>query len=427
MGWGLGYISPVSTLIKWFPDRKGLATGLAVAAFGGGALIAAPLNEFFLKKYFQSPTYLGTHDAVELITVQGKRFAEVAGQLKEVLVVNSHEIANFPGLSEGVYLIGTGNSGLTYTFLSLAAVHVTSMLTGAFMVRLPKEGWAPPGFVPKPLDSTQLSGGSVDYKQALKTPQYYLFLASIVGFSIAGVSIISCAKTIMADVFGRAMPAIVTGSFTALYVAALSAANMSGRFLWGFGSDWIGRRKTYFVFGLALPIALMIPVLTGYVSAGAATVPILVTFYVSTFFLVSFYGGIFGVLPAYISDIFGPKNVGSIHGRLLPAWSFSALTGPTLLSGLRTYSYNKEVRLLAEQVDPVAFEHEFDSPISNLEALLEAKTVTINRLMEIAPPGTIDPTPLLYNTTIYCMCILLVVAIGANYQMKAVDRKHITH
>ena len=220
---------------------------------------------------------------------------------------------------------------------------------------------------------------------------------------------ISCAKTIMGETFGASMPELVTGAVAASYVGALSAGNMLGRLGWAAGSDKLGRRNSYALFGLGIPIALSVPFLTA-----SPSVPSLLAFTGGTWMVVSFYGGLFSVLPAYIADVFGTKHVGAIHGRLLTAWSASALVGPSILTRLRQLSYDRAAADVAAQVDPDAFRAAFGAPVEQLEELLAAKTVTLSKLMEIAPPTVVDPTPTLYNTTMCAMASLMTVALLSN-------------
>ena len=120
IGLGLGYVSPVSTLIRWFPDRRGMATGMAIMGFCGGAMIGTPLKEFLLKFYSKAPEYLGPESAVSLITEGGRRFAQVAGETKEVVVASASEASQ-----AGVYVVGTGNTGAAGAFLTLGIVYYT--------------------------------------------------------------------------------------------------------------------------------------------------------------------------------------------------------------------------------------------------------------------------------------------------------------
>jgi hypothetical protein len=185
-GWGLGYISPIPALLSWFPDRRGLAAGMGLSAFGGGAMLAAPLESWLLKQYFQIPTYLGPADTVNLSTIDGHRFASLAdGSLAEVLIAASGDIARLPvKISEGVYLLGSGSTGADLTFLTLAGGYFCTMAAGALLLRIPPKGWLPKGFVPS--TSASITQRSVHYSVAMKTPQFYLMWLTLFGNAIGG-------------------------------------------------------------------------------------------------------------------------------------------------------------------------------------------------------------------------------------------------
>jgi MFS family permease len=430
LGFALGYLSPVSTLIKWFPERRGMATGLAIFGFGAGAMLGAPLDEFFLKQNRVAPTYLGPADSVNIINEGGARFVEVAGEMKEVVVATAADLKGpFADLAQGVYLAGTGDTGVATTFMTLGGLYFCSITLAALSQRVPAEGYAPPGYVPPTEEDSakrMQAVGSVDADTVIKTPQFYLFWATIMGYSFAGVSVISCAKTIMMDIFQPAFPELVTGSFAAAFVMAISAANMSGRLGWATASDYLGRKNTYLIFGgIAAPVCVMIPYLTNWVAMGTAgSYTPLYLFYGGIIVIITFYGGLLAVLPAYLADIFGLKHVGAIHGRQLTGWSFSALAGPYVLTSLRKSAYNEYSLDLVSKIDPAKFQERFGSPASEAQALIDANTVTINRLMEIAPAGTMDPTPLLYDKVLYTMAGVYCVALTAAFAMKPVDKKY---
>mgnify|MGYP000371194341 CR=1 FL=1 len=136
------------------------------------------------------------------------------------------------------------------------------------------------------------------------------------------------------------------------------------------------------------------------------------------------YGGGFATIPAYLADIFGTKYVGGIHGRLLTAWSTAGLLGPLAITNLRQHSFETAMHDLAAKVDSQAFQDAFGAPVSQLQSLIEAKSVTIPRLMEISPPDTVDPTPFMYNTTMYAMASFLGVAAVANSLVRPVNSKY---
>jgi MFS family permease len=203
----------------------------------------------------------------------------------------------------------------------------------------------------------------------------------------------------------------------------ISVFNMLGRFFWASASDWVGRKNTYnifFVLGAAL--YLSIPWTAQQVSISPSVV-YLVIFYAVTMAIFTMYGGGFATIPAYLADLFGARYVGAIHGRLLTAWSTAGVLGPLAITSLRENALEKAMRDLAIRVDPARFAQQFGAPLSQLETLMVEKTVTISKLLEIAPPGTVDPSSTLYNSTMYLMAGLLVVALAANLAVKPVEEK----
>lgn len=279
IGLGLGYISPVSTLIKWFPDRPGLATGMAIMGFGGGALIGSPLG-----------------------TALMARFA------------------------------GDGTLGVGTTFLVMGGVYLLFMLFGAFLIRVPAEGWKPAGWTPKP----QAAGGMISshnvlVDQAFRTPQFWLLFAVLFLNVTAGIGVLGQASVMIQEMFSdRVLGAGngVTAAAAAGFVGLLSIFNMAGRFIWSSTSDRIGRKPTYMIFfALGAVLYFLIPLFGNMGS--------LVLFVAGFCVIMSMYGGGFATIPAYLRDMFGTANVGAIHGRLLLAWSAAAIVGPSLVNGFR--------------------------------------------------------------------------------------------
>ena len=186
----------------------------------------------------------------------------------------------------------------------------------------------------------------------------------------------------------------------------------------------MGRKMTYYIFFvLGIALYLSIPFSAVEVSASPAVVW-LVTFYAATMIIFTMYGGGFATIPAYLADIFGTFHVGGIHGRLLTAWSTAGVLGPLAITQLRQISVDKAIDNLISVVDGQAFEAAFGAGKDQLAALVEAKTVTISKLMEIAPPGTADPSATLYNTTMFAMAGLLAIALVSNWMIKPVHEKH---
>jgi MFS family permease len=282
IGLGIGYISPVSTLIKWFPDRPGLATGLAIMGFGGGALIAAPLSRQLLS-YYDS----------------------------------SYDPSNPSSVPSG--------TSVGMLFLTLAVIYLVYMLFGALIVRVPAEGWRPAGFDPASVKAHALiTTESVSARNAIRTPQFWLLWTVLFCNVTAGIGILEQAAPMIQDFFRRGSTSLVAATAAAGFVGVLSLANMGGRILWSSTSDFIGRKPMYMIYlgvGLLLYIAL-------------ATIGTTATwlFVLLAAGIISFYGGGFATIPAYLRDLFGTYQVGAIHGRLLTAWSAAGVAGPLIVN-----------------------------------------------------------------------------------------------
>ncbi|WP_417262526.1 OFA family MFS transporter [Celeribacter sp.] len=417
IGLGLGYVSPVSTLLRWFPDRRGMATGMAIMGFGGGAMVGKVLIDWLLNTFQKAPEFLGAEGAVALITEGGKRFAETANGTVEVIVATAAQAAPFGG-EAGVYVVGTGDTGAAATFVTLGIIYFIVMQIASFQYRVPAKNWKPAGWEPKQTASGMVSDNHVHIDQALKTPQFWLMWIVLCFNVTAGIGVIGVAKTMMDEIFGN-LP-LVTAAFASTYVFMISVFNMVGRFFWASTSDFIGRKTTYHIFFvLGTALYLSVPF---WASMGGT--PALIGFYAATMVIFTMYGGGFATIPAYLADVFGTFHVGGIHGRLLTAWATAGVLGPLAITTLRNVSRENAIADLAAQVDPTTFAEKFGAPVAQLSDLVAAKTVTIANLLEIAPAGTIDPTSTLYNTTMYCMAGLLVVAFFANLLIRPVHEKH---
>ena len=278
IGLGLGYISPVSTLIKWFPDRPGMATGMAIMGFGGGAMIGSPLAQN-LMDFYKSPSSVG----------------------------------------------------VAQTLVTMGAIYLAFMMFGVVTVRVPPPGYRPVGWVPREAGSQALvTSASVTAQQALKTPQFWLLWAVLCLNVTAGIGVLSQASPMIQETFaGRVNAAAAAG-----FVGFISIFNLLGRFLWSSVSDFLGRKRTYAVyFALGTVLYCAVPTLgrTGNVAL-----------FVATFCLIfTMYGGGFATIPAYLRDLFGVREVGAIHGRLMTAWSVAAVVGPSLVTYLRQYQLDR--------------------------------------------------------------------------------------
>ena len=426
-GLGLGYVSPVSTLIRWFPDRRGMAAGMAIMGFGGGAMIGTPMKEYFIRLFYRAPEYLGTQTQVELVTEAGRRFAEVGGVLREVVIVGATEARDMtlPG-PEGVYVVGSGATGVAEAFILIGLIYLAVMLIAAFSYRLPPQGWQPDGWQAPDEDARDklITTANVDIDQALRTPQFYQLWIVLCLNVTAGIGVLGVARTMITEIFGTTLPQTVDTAFAATYVVMISAFNMVGRFIWASASDYLGRRNTYWIFFLlGIALYLSVPFTAQQVSASPSVIW-LVYFYAATMIIFTMYGGGFATIPAYLADIFGTRYVGGIHGRLLTAWSTAGVLGPLAITSLRQNSVTRAINDLVATIDPQRFAEHFGAPLTQLDALVAQNSVTIARLMEIAPPGTSDPTSGLYNSTMILMALLLAIALVSNALMKPVDPRH---
>jgi len=396
--------------------------------FGGGAIIGAPLKRWFMQLFYEAPQYLGTVDQVQLVTEAGRRFVEQAGQRLEVVVVGANDVASMlvPG-PEGIYVVGTGSIGIGQTFVALGLIYFIIMLIAAFSYRIPRQGWLPAGWTP-PTEGTEekkmVTTHNVDIDEALKTRQFYqLWIVLCMNVS-AGIGVLGVASTMMSEIFGTTLPGTVNGAFAATYVSMIGVFNMVGRFIWASASDYIGRKNTYWIFfALGIVLYCSVPFAANRVSADPSVVW-LVLFYGATMLIFTMYGGGFATVPAYLADVFGTKFVGGIHGRLLTAWSTAGVVGPLAITSLRQSAVARAIEDLASRVDPAAFQQRFGAGLDQLDQLVAAQTVTIASLMEIVPAGTVDPTPSLYNSTLYLMAVLLAVGLVSNALMKPVAKSH---
>ena len=318
-GLGIGYITPVSTLIAWFPDRRGMATGMAIMGFGGGALVASPLSDQ-LMKHFASET----------------------------------------------------STGIVQTWVVLGVVYLLFMLGGAFGYRVPPPEYAPAGWTePPPKAREMITHKNVTPSEALHTRQFWLLWIVLCFNVTAGIGVLGQASAMIQEVFkGRITPSAAAG-----FVGLLSLFNMLGRFLWASLSDKIGRKATYACFfSLGTVLYALVPV-AGRSGSVALFVGCVVV-------ILSMYGGGFATIPAYLADIFGAKYVSAVHGRLLTAWSAAGVLGPVLVNYVRQFqiergvpqyqAYNVTMYIMAAllvvaffanlAVSPVSDEHTEHSP-----------------------------------------------------------------
>ena len=284
IGLGIGYISPVSTLIKWFPDRPGLATGMAIMGFGGGAMVASPLSRQ-LMSFFDS----------------------------------GYDPSTPGSLANG--------SALTGLFVSLGVIYFLIMMIGVANVRVPPPGWAPEGYDPsKKASSALVTSDHVSAANAIRTKQFWFVWVVLFCNVTAGIGILEQASPMIQDFFrGADGTSTVAAAAAGGFVGLLSLFNMAGRFVWSSTSDVIGRKPIYMVY---LGVGIVLYVVLALAGSTATAVFVLVAA-----IIISFYGGGFATVPAYLRDLFGTFQVGAIHGRLLTAWSAAGIAGPLIING----------------------------------------------------------------------------------------------
>ncbi|MCA6125641.1 OFA family MFS transporter [Bradyrhizobium sp. WSM 1704] len=291
IGLGLGYISPVSTLVKWFPDRRGMATGMAIMGFGGGAMIGAPLADK-LMTYYKTPTSVGVWE----------------------------------------------------TFLTMGAIYLVFMMIGAFRYRIPPTGWKPEGWTPPAKANAMISSKNVHLDNAHKTPQFWLIWWVLCLNVSAGIGVIGMASPMLQEIFAGKLIGLPNVGFNALdasqkaqiaaiaagFAGLLSLFNIGGRFFWASLSDKIGRKNTYYTFFV---LGIVLYALAPTFAAMGSKLLFVLGFGI----ILSMYGGGFATVPAYLADMFGTQFVGAIHGRLLTAWSTAGIIGPVVVNYIREF------------------------------------------------------------------------------------------
>jgi len=415
IGLGLGYLAPVALLMSWFPDRRGMAAGMAIMGFGGGAIVFTPVMQTMLSHFQRSPVLAGALDLPTSVDSSGVRHLILDGQSVEVLVASAKDLGNFPGLQEGLYVVGSGDVGLAATLACCGIGYTVVMSTGALLWRAPAPGWSPNGVPTQTVTAPRLHGVSVD--EATRSPQFRYLWLNLCLNTTAGIGMIACAKDMMGEIFGNALPSVVTPEFAASYVLAVSLANMGGRFFWASISDSIGRKNAYYTyFGLGVPLYLSIPCWAAMTTSEPLIA--LCLLYASTMVTFSTYGAGFSTMPPYVADVFGPKDTSAIFGRVLTAWSAAGIFGPVAITQLRARAQQQAAADLAAQIGDEKFLAVFRAPIADLDVLLASKAVTLQKLLEVAPVGTLDPTPYLYNDVMFVMAGLQALAILSNSRIR---------
>jgi MFS family permease len=356
IGLGLGYISPVSTLIKWFPDHRGMATGMAIMGFGGGAMIGAPLANILMDQF---------------------RTAE--------------------------------SVGVWQTFVALGAIYFVFMLGGALGYRVPPAGWRPAGWTPRAAADRMIATRHVHFRVAPRTRQFWLLWAVLCLNVSAGIGVIGMASPMLQEIFGGSLIGHPELGFTQLddaqrrlvatiaagFAGLLSLFNIGGRFFWASISDYIGRKTTYFTF-FALGVAL-------YAAAPwAAHLGSRTLFVLFLCVIVSMYGGGFAAIPAYLADVFGTQFVSAIHGRLLTAWSTAGIIGPVLVNYIheaqiaagvpRDQVYDVTLYILAAMLVVGLLCNALVRPLADKWFMPDAEVAALQAKSQPVPPMAAGPT-----------------------------------
>jgi MFS family permease len=286
MGCGIGYIAPVSTLVKWFPDRRGMATGMAIMGFGGGAFLAGYLNVYFMDRL-----------------------------------------------------------GVANTVIALGVAYFLIMMTGAAIIRRP----------PAAKIAATATSGNLTRNDAIQTKQFWLLWGILFVNVTAGIGILAQASPMMQDMFHK------TALEAAAVVSLISIFNAGGRFFWASVSDYAGRRNTYAIFFVIQTILFL--TIPGLAAKGQWGI-----FEAALFTVFTMYGGGFATIPAFLADMFGPANVGAIHGVILTAWSAAAIVGPVIITQLSS-------RAKAGLAPDASKIHIYDQPLQVLAIFLVAGLV----------------------------------------------------
>ncbi|ETO31524.1 hypothetical protein RFI_05595 [Reticulomyxa filosa] len=465
-GMGIAYLPPVATLIRWFPDRRGLATGMAICGFGGGAIFITSLKKKFLREYFQPPEYLGPIDKIiTKVSPDGKilAFVEKTQEWKEALKVTTRDLVSIGAshLQDGHWLVivylscvntykyylvfffflkKKKTTGVAATMGTLGLGYLAVCLTGALIVKSPPPGWVPPS-AKQSLTTTNTNATSmktsavsklqpedVHVDDVMKTPQFWLQWCTFLSTATVGMGLMSSAKDVLVSCFGTttaAASAMAAGpaAFAASYVQALSLANLSGRFIWASGSEYIGRKNTFLLFCcVGGPLYATLPWIVTSAFEMESYAP-LALFYGSTMLIISFFGGGYSTVPAYESDLFGTKYIGAIHGRMMTASALSGIVGPMVFAKLRHREEIKAIHDLASKCDKTIFENKFGVPTDKLQTLIDNKAVSIRKLLDVLPQDTIDPTPHLYDPAFQTMGGILILGAIANGMVRPVNSK----
>ena len=448
-GVGLAYTPPIQALMQWFPDNKGTAMGTLIAGFGSGALAFVPCWNALTRHFAEPPRFLGAVGEVATTSRDGVLYATAqlgsgeaggvagnaagggaGGELVEAVQASAADLARLTlpdglVLSEGFYAVGTGATGAAEALAVSGLACGAIMGAAAFAIKRPAPGWLPQGYSAADAAAAAVGTPSLEVAQVMRTNQFYKLGVIYACLTTGTYGLFSVAKGMMAEVFAGPMPALITAGFTSTYLMALSVGNLSGRFGMATLSDRIGCRSTFnLIVGGLLPLYLLCPPLVATV-AESGSEGALYGFCGVTFVAVFLSCGVISTTPAYEASLFGTRNVGAVHGRMLLFNSVGAAAGPALFVGLRNRAEHEALGELLPHVDGARFEGLFGlAPTPEAAAqLVDAKTLTIAKLHALVPAeaAVANPAPYLYDSTMQAMAALVVVAGLTHYSIAPVD------
>lgn len=388
--------------------------------------------------------------------------ADTDGVMREVVQLTYSIIADTE-LLPGLYQVGSGSSGAALTLVTMGALYLTAIASAAFMVKKPPLNFSGP-ISKNNINNVRVASNQTSYlsiispltyfssvktnieltiqrllppktflghkdadadiSAVMRCRQFYLLWATFSPLVMVGMALAGTAKDMILEVFGSALPAVVTPSFAVGYVAAFSLFNLGGRLFWASFSDKYGQQNAFRVFsGLGFPLALILPLSVlalahftsiefreGHSFAEMLAKFAMWTFLASSLAIVSIFGGACSTVPAFAAELFGRNVIDKVHGRLLTAAAFAGLCGPILVSQLRARAERRAVATILPAVDDQKFFDRFGVTKKETHALMKSNAITIKKVLEIAPDGTVDPSPTLYNSTLYVISAMFVVA-----------------
>ncbi len=429
-----------------------------VAGYGCSSIITSFVGYRMLNHFKAPPTFAGKD--VEMVSENGRLFLD-NGNMDEIVVATAKDLSEWVdfGLEEGAYLVGTGSTGVAETLLTIGCAYGTLMTIAAFQYRYPKEDaatapLASAAALPEnPVTSTQapptatptqtsapapkLTLHNVDTKVATFSKEFGLMYLGF-GMAAAGAyGFIGAGKTMVGECFGP----VITPAFAAGFVAAMGAGNLAGRVGWTLASDYLvavdkgipgllpaNQTDPFWGRRAAFTLMFMVPapaIALAYYCVHQPPSPIMLYgFTGSVIAVISSFGGMAAARPAFCADLWGLKNgPGVLSARQLSVVLPASFAGPMIVSHFRQTATRDAVADLSSQVPDAAFEAAFLAPKEDIASLVEAKTVTINRLLELLPAGTVDPTPCLYDSALMVLSAGSLVALGTNMLLRPVHPK----